>query len=803
MADLKASMDAYAQRTLSELEAIRTELRSGAGGGDHATNMVCPRETVATLKQRKHATHVFAPNGQELPDDHVLCPGGVPLSLSLKSRDDAEKDRDSFTHPLPEDRQFVAVYRGYERNRTGVTSHNVWRRNAVAAPGAASNGAAPAVAPQERTQAPLQASTQAAATPVAQQGNGATPATLSMSDAIGRTIAWARERWGHDLTAAQVMQAAGPGNWNDVLARPRGRLARRGADDRIHAQRAEAAVMTAAAPWTLAPAPDAGALEGAPWPAAISTLLWNRGVRTVAAGEALMGQPGGATDPALMPGLDLAADRLARACRAGERVGIIGDYDVDGLTSSVILAESLEQFGATAEVWLPDRFADGYGPSLAAVDQLHAGGATLLVTADCGTSAYDELMAARALGMDTIVLDHHDPPEQLPTVLALVNHKLPGAAYGSEPAACYIAFKAMRAVQVRLDAGWPQAGEHLALAALGTVCDMVPLTGEQRDLVRHGLPLLQRSQRLGLRMLAQVLGITLATSDELVCGWRLGPCLNAAGRMAHASLAYDLLRAQDAAQAHALAEQLRDLNKQRQVLTEEATATAASLVEGRPGEVALAFAASPEIPTGVAGLVAARLTEQFRAPALALHIDGDRAVGSARSVGNYDVAALMRRHTDLFERFGGHQAAGGCTIRTERLEEARGRLSADAASTLDPEARSEATSAEAELYPELLAGEAGAWLQRMGPFGPGHPRPVLLARDAELVSQRAVGADDAHLAVSFRGGVRGIAFGFGALVGVASHATIVYRPTVDTYRGGMQAEIIAFHAAPRSQKGLA
>ena len=545
-----------------------------------------------------------------------------------------------------------------------------------------------------------------------------------------------------------------------------------------------------ALPWTFAPEPDLSGFSDAPWPAVISVLLANRGASNTAAGQAMLGDPGPPTDPHLMPNLDRAADRLAQAATDAETIGVIGDYDVDGVTSTVILAEAMTSFGATIVPWLPDRFIDGYGPSERAVRYLHERGARVLITADCGTSAHTELALAGELGMDVIVLDHHSPPEHLPDVFALVNHKLPGCDYGSEPAACGISYKTMRAVRSRLDRTWRQAGEHLALAALGTVCDMVPLTGEQRDLVRHGLPRLQKTQRVGLRALAQHGGFAIEEADEQMCGWRLGPRLNAAGRMEHANLAYELLTSSGSGDAMQRAAQIEVLNNQRREITLTAANAALDEFHSRKDDPALAFVAGSDIHQGVAGLVAGRLAQSLRRPAIALHVTGDLAVGSMRSVGDFDCVAMLRRHEDLFERFGGHRAAAGCTIRTDRIDEARERLEADAAVTLTPQDRSIDYAVEAEMDPSELVGDTATGLERLAPFGIGHPKPVLLGRATRPVEQRAVGGDRQHLALVFAGGVRGIAFGYGALAGAFTSADVIYHPMRDQRSGRLEAEII-------------
>ena len=521
-----------------------------------------------------------------------------------------------------------------------------------------------------------------------------------------------------------------------------------------------------------------------PPPPAIATLLANRGIPAQGpTANAWLGAPGRATDPALMPGLAAATERIARACRDAEHVGVIADYDVDGVTAATILDESLTAFGARPNIWLPDRFIDGYGPSERAVRHLANAGATLLITVDCGISAVAELELASELGMDCVILDHHEPPDRVPPALAIVNPKLPGSEYGSEPAACAIAFKAMREVASVLGTAWKQAREHLALAAMGSVCDMVPLRGEQRDLIRVGLPILRRTRRPGLRAIASVAGFALERVTEHECGWRLGPRINAAGRIEHAREAFAVLRASTAPEAMVLATRLEEINTRRKAILDNALAEVASEI-GDSDPPAVIVAASPAIAPGVAGLVAGRLAQERLRPALAFHLGPEQAVGSARGVGAYSVIDLLRRHEDLFDRLGGHHSAAGCTLRADRLPELARRLADDAERTLDAADRVPHPP-EAELDPAELAGDAGRWLAALAPFGQGNPQPRLRARGARIIESRGIGGG-AHLSLRFEGGVRGVAFGQQPIPGL-ERADIVYvarceadgRPTIE------------------------
>ena len=511
-----------------------------------------------------------------------------------------------------------------------------------------------------------------------------------------------------------------------------------------------------------------------------------------------LGGPGELTDPALMPDLGVAAERLERACAAGERVAIFGDYDVDGLTATTILTEGLRELGADPLPYLPDRFREGYGPNPDAVRALHARGASVLVTADCGSSAPRELELANELGMDAIVIDHHTMPDEPPPALALVNPRRADSRYGSEPAACGVARKVVHELRERSGRAFDPAG-HLALAALGTVCDLAPMLGENRDLVRLGLRALARTRRPGLRALAAAAGADLARADAETCGWVLGPRLNAAGRMAHASAALELLLTRDADEAQRLAAGLEALNRRRREDTAAAVGTAAALLTPEQRDAPLLIVASEEISSGIVGLVASRLAEERHRPAIVIELAGAEGRASCRSIGSFDITALLRRHGDLFLRYGGHRAAAGFSIDAARLPEARERLVADAASRLAPDDLTPTLDVEAELPLRGVNGELLRWLHRLGPHGVGNPAPCFLARGVRPEGARAVGQDGAHLQFTLREGRvawRAIAFGLAAhAVPGGAPADIVYRFRTDALRGALQLEVLDLRPA--------
>ena len=559
--------------------------------------------------------------------------------------------------------------------------------------------------------------------------------------------------------------------------------------------------------WRLAATPNLDAFQGASWPPLVSLLLARRGIRNVAEAAHHLGDPGELTDPALMPDLDVAVDRLERACAEGETVAVFGDFDVDGLTSTTILTEALTDLGAHPLPYVPDRFTEGYGPNPGAVRALHAQGASVFVTADCGTSAVAEVELANELGMDVIIIDHHTVPEALPDALALVNPKLAGSQYGSEPAACGVAHKVAHDLYARLGRDYDPA-EHRALVALGTVCDLAPLVGENRDLVRIGLRALARSQRPGLRALAEAARVDLADADPDLCGWTLGPRINAAGRMEHANIALQLLLTDDEAEAQRLAHQLDALNRRRRDDTLAALELADELLTDEQREAPLIIVASEAISSGIVGLVAGRLVEKHHRPAIALQLEdspsGDATIprrgrASCRSIDAFDITALLRRHDDLFLRYGGHRAAAGFSIDAARLPELRERLVADAAEHLTPEDLTRTLDIEAELPLHEVNGDLLRWLHRLGPHGQGNPVPTFLARGVRIENSRAVGQDGSHLQFTLREGRvtwRAIAFGNASnAVPDGERADIVYTFRRDGMRGTLQLEVLDLRAA--------
>lgn len=375
-------------------------------------------------------------------------------------------------------------------------------------------------------------------------------------------------------------------------------------------------------------------------------------------------------DPFLLPGMSAAAGRLASALAAGERISVHGDYDVDGMSATALLVEGLRACGAAAvDFFIPLRLRDGYGLCGDDLRRAAAGGATVAVSVDCGTAAHEEASLARALGLDLIITDHHQPPERLPEACALVNPHLPGCAYPDRDlAGVGVAFMLLIALRNRLRAsGWfaarpePDLRFGLDLVALGTIADVVPLRGVNRILTRIGLGVLNQGRRPGLAALCEVAGIRQATCGNVA--FSLAPRLNAAGRLEDAALGVELLLKSDAASARSVAQRLDDCNRERQAVEQQVLAEAILRVEtGEAGDCSIVLAGQGWHP-GVIGIVASRLVERYHRPTVLVALDEEGGgKGSARSIRGLHLYQTLHGCRGQLRGYGGHAMAAGLTL---------------------------------------------------------------------------------------------------------------------------------------------
>jgi len=546
--------------------------------------------------------------------------------------------------------------------------------------------------------------------------------------------------------------------------------------------------------WRLRGRVPEGDLASAPYPPLIRHLLWHRGVRTPAEAAAFMDATPVDYDPLLLPDIEPALSRLRRAISEGELVAVYGDFDVDGVTASGILIEGLRGLGGRVISYLPDRFSEGYGVNVTAIDTLHGQGVSLIVTADCGTSSVPEVAHARKLGIDTIVLDHHTIPPQLPDVVALVNPRRPENRYPEpELASGGLAFKVMAALHESIGRPW-NAERYLELVALSTVCDVAPLQNENRTLVRRGLEALERTERPGLRALLEVSGLTGACLDSDSIGYVLGPRLNAAGRLAHARLALDLLLEPNPERAMQQALELSRLNSERQQATATAMELALNLLSKEDPNAPLIFIGHAEIASGIVGLVAGRLAEAYYRPTVVYERGDTMSRASCRSIPEFDITGALRTVPELMVRFGGHFAAAGFTVENEKLPALKEALVAYARRELAGVELAPVIEIDAALDLRRMNGDIIRMMTQMAPFGCANAEPTFLSRDVDVADVKAIGEDGVHLRLRLRDAPvtwPAIAFGFGERdVRAGQRVDVVYSFCGDNWgNGGLEMRV--------------
>ena len=485
-------------------------------------------------------------------------------------------------------------------------------------------------------------------------------------------------------------------------------------------------------------------------------ILTARGLTTRAARQAFL-QPDYMAvkhDPFLLPDMKKAVARLKQAREQGEKIVIYGDYDIDGLSATALLLDAFGKFGfEDVDAFIPNRFVEGYGMTMGAVDKVRDMGADLIVTVDTGSLCHAEIAYAASLGIDTVVTDHHNVAETPPPSVAAVNPKFSGHTYPfRDLCGAGVAFKLVQALQTELD-GLPDGYEKwlLDLVALGTVCDIVTLVDENRANVYWGLEVLKKQQRPGLKALMAVAGVEPDQVNARHLGFGLGPRMNAAGRLETAQHALDMLTARDGLAALEASEKLEELNGKRRgiqdAIFEEACVQAEELADDR-----VLVVSSDGWNHGVIGIVASKLVEKYKKPVFIIGERGEEATGSARSFGDFSAADAVRAADDIIIKGGGHGAAAGVTLATGKIGDFRQRVNefydslqlTNQERYLLPRADVEIDDFS-EITEELIEN-----LAKMEPFGNGNPEPVLKITRASVLSMRRMGADGQHVKLALR-----------------------------------------------------
>lgn len=498
----------------------------------------------------------------------------------------------------------------------------------------------------------------------------------------------------------------------------------------------------------------------------LASLLVNRGIETPEEAQEFLFDKGQSFhDPYLLRGMDIAVNRIKEAISSQEPILIFGDYDADGVTSTSVMMITLQELGANVHFYIPNRFTEGYGPNEGAFRYAADTGIRLIITVDTGIAALHEAQVAKELGMDLIITDHHEPGPELPQALAIIHPKIEDNKYPFlDLAGVGVAFKLAHALYGKLP-------EHLLeLVAIGTVADLVPLRGENRLIVKRGLSKLRMTERPGIKALLKVSGVEASTINEESIGFAIGPRINAAGRLDSADPAVHLLLTDDPYEADMIAEEIEELNKERQELVASIAEDAINEVQEKypTEEYSIIVVGKQGWNPGVIGIVASKLVEKFYRPAIVLSFDEETglAKGSARSIEGFDLFNNLSLCRDILPHFGGHPMAAGMTLKISDVEDLRARLNHLAKEQLTEEDFIPVSELDTAVEVEAVDLKAIEELQMLAPFGISNPKPRILLKPAPISQLRKIGTTQNHLKVVLQGqgsALDGVGFGLGHL----------------------------------------
>ncbi|MEJ5250669.1 MAG: single-stranded-DNA-specific exonuclease RecJ [Chthonomonadetes bacterium] len=501
-------------------------------------------------------------------------------------------------------------------------------------------------------------------------------------------------------------------------------------------------------------------------------------------------------DAFLLPDAEVAVNRLLLAMERREKILVYGDYDVDGVTSAALWHHTLQKLRADVRAKVPHRKRDGYDIRVPVVDEAHRQGVSLILTCDCGIQAHEVVERARELGIDVIITDHHEPGEQIPRALAVVNPHLPGSRYPfPNLSGVGVSYRLGEAL-VRAKGLSPQNYRNyfLDLATLGTIADVMPLVEENRVFAYYGLPALPHSRRAGVQALLEVSRLPRDKSITMrQVQFALAPRINAVGRLDDAAVALELLTTEDIRRAMVLAQELEEHNRRRrseqQRILEQALQQVAQRDIAREWVLVLT---GEDWDKGVIGIVASKVLEQYHRPTVMISVDTDCGVGrgSARSIRPYDIFRAIEQRRDLFIECGGHTLAAGFSIHTERIEELRQHLNRLAHEWMSPEDLLPRLDIDAEVEPADITPALVDELTQIEPFGHGNPEPLFLSRGLTILEKRRVGSDGNHWKLTVRGEALPptgcIAFGMGNYddrFEVGDEVDMVYTPQWNEFNG--------------------
>lgn len=515
-------------------------------------------------------------------------------------------------------------------------------------------------------------------------------------------------------------------------------------------------------------------------------------------------------DPYLFKEMHRAVDRVYQAIKDHQSIAVFADYDADGVCAATLLMQTLAQLGAiNLQPYIPHRDKEGYGMNLEAIKYLAEQKVNLIITVDCGITNFKEIELANDLGMDVIVTDHHLASQQLPPALAIIDAHVEGETYPfKELCGVGVAFKLTQALlkdsRCPLSSTEIESWEKwsLDLVAIGTVADVVALLGENRTLLKYGLMVLKKTRRLGLQQLAAAGSIDLSHVDTYTIGWQIAPRLNAAGRMDHATTAYALLSTTNPVEAKKLAATLQAANSSRQNQVEQMMQQALQQVGQPASDQKILFAFADGWAGSLVGLVAGRLTQQWHRPSFALGFDGEKYIGSGRSIPGFDITQAMSKYADLLLKFGGHAGACGCAMVKENLPKFMEAMTKETA-IINQEDLVPVLDIDMEIKMADLNWEVLDQLALFEPYGQENPRPLMVSRGLKVLEMQPVGKDNNHLRIHVQEDgkdvFKTIAFSaaqsWGNQLQVGRIVDLVYEPSINEWNGSreLQLKVIDWH----------
>lgn len=455
-------------------------------------------------------------------------------------------------------------------------------------------------------------------------------------------------------------------------------------------------------------------------------------------------------DPFLLKDMDVAVDTILKSIENKEKITIYGDYDVDGITSITVLTKFLNSVGVETSYYLPNRLEEGYGLNNKAIDKLKASGTSLMITVDCGISAYEEIEYAKSLGLKVIVTDHHECPEKLPNTIAVVDAKRQDDTYPfSSLAGVGVTFKLVQALAMKMNLPKESYFKYLDIVCLGTVADIVPLVDENRVIVKYGLECVKKTENIGLKELLKLSGYTKIDSSAISFG--VAPRINACGRMGEAELALKLLLTNDEAEAQIIANKLQEMNKERQDVEKRIMEEAIQIIErDKLYEDSAIVVGSENWHHGVIGIVASKITEMYYKPSILVCFDGEDGKGSGRSIDGFDLHNALGKCTDYLQKYGGHEMAIGLTLKKSSFADFRKKLNEIAKAEIAEDAMP-IVKVDSEITAREISIKTIKSLELLEPYGEANSAPIFVYRNIKVDSIRTL-SNDKHLKLNVKDG---------------------------------------------------